>query len=290
LSSANAQNSSLSGQLTATQSSLNSATSQITSLQDQVSSATGQVSSLQSQVTSATSASTALQTQIDTMTGFLTLAANEQTALAAIASTIIPTDSNGPGATTAGVIYFIDRVLSSDYGKNGNMYMQGPFNLSGQTGSIQVGTVTYSGGTPAQRVSAGTRYQYQMSIREFFRYGIEALETYSNSAYGGNFETLSAANQLSALQDIWNNKPTTFNDIVPEDFAYELTMLVWCGFLMDPLYGGNRNMVGWSYVGFNGLNQGNFYGEGYTTKQLMVATSPIPLKPASLAQFQKGSP
>jgi hypothetical protein len=34
---------------------------------------------------------------------------------------------------------------------------------------------------------------------------------------------------------------------------------------------------------------GNFYGEGHTAKQLMVSTAPTDLKPASLAQFQKGS-
>jgi gluconate 2-dehydrogenase gamma chain len=224
------------------------------------------------------------------MTGFLTLAANEQTLLQAIAETIIPTDSNGPGANEAGVIYFIDRVLSGDYGKNANVYMQGPFTMSGLAGPVTVEGVTYSGGTPVQRVTAGTRYQYQMSIREFFRYGLEAFETYCGTAYGGDFETLSAANQLTALQDLWNNKPTTFSGIAPLDFAFELTQLVWCGFLMDPIYGGNRNMVGWTYVAFNGTNTGNFYGEGLTSKQLMVATTPTRLQPASLAQFQKGSP
>jgi hypothetical protein len=59
---------------------------------------------------------------------------------------------------------------------------------------------------------------------------------------------------------------------------------------MDPLYGGNRGMVGWTYTGFNGVNQGNFYGEGHTVQELMVATTPTRLQPASLAQFQKGSP
>ncbi|MGD0638080.1 MAG: gluconate 2-dehydrogenase subunit 3 family protein [Nitrososphaerales archaeon] len=282
LSSANSQLSGVNSQLAATQQALTSANGQITTLN-------GQVSSLNSAVTSASASATALQIQIDTTTGFLTLSTTEQSMLAAIAETIIPSDSNGPGAKEAGAIYFMDRVLAGDYGKNGNVYMQGPFIMSGQAGPITVGGVVYPNGSPVQRVTAGTRYQYQMNIREFFRYGLAAFETYSNTAYGGNFETLSAANQLAALQDLWNNKPTTFANINPVDFAYELTMLVWCGFLMDPLYGGNQNMVGWQYVGFNGLNNGNFYGEGYTPKQLMVSTTPIPLKPASLAQFQKGS-
>jgi hypothetical protein len=45
-----------------------------------------------------------------------------------------------------------------------------------------------------------------------------------------------------------------------------------------------------TYLGYNGVNNGDFYGEGMTSKQLMVATTPTRLKPASLGQFQKGSP
>jgi len=45
-------------------------------------------------------------------------------------------------------------------------------------------------------------------------------------------------------------------------------------------------MVGWTYTGFNGVNTGDFYGEGHTTMQLMVASTPTILKPVSLAQFQ----
>ena len=78
------------------------------------------------------SQSQSLQTELDTMTGFLRLGVNEQTLLEAIVETIIPTDSNGPGAKEAGVIYFIDRQLASDYGTSGTMYMEGPFVLTGQ--------------------------------------------------------------------------------------------------------------------------------------------------------------
>src|ERR1700759_1768758 len=36
--------------------------------------------------------------------------------VASAAARLIPTDANGPGATEAGVVYFIDRQLSADYG------------------------------------------------------------------------------------------------------------------------------------------------------------------------------
>jgi hypothetical protein len=99
---------------------------------------------------------------------------------------------------------------------------------------------------------------------------------------------------MQVLLDLWAGKPTTFTDnygnsINPVDFAYELSFMTWAGFLMDPLYGGNQNMVGWQYVGFNGVNLGNAYGEGLSQKNLMLATTPTRLKPASLAQYQQAA-
>jgi hypothetical protein len=169
------------------------------------------------------------------------------------------------------------------------MFMDGPWVPANTAGSVTVDNITYSGGTANVRQGAGTRFQYVWNMREFWRIGLQALAAYANSAYGGNFETLSPQNQLQALTDLWNNKPTSFNGIVPQDFGFELYFMTWSGFLMDPIHGGNRGMVGWLYTGFSGVNTGNFYGEGYTSQQLMVASTPTRLKPASIAQFQKGS-
>ncbi len=277
-------------QLTSANAQISTLSSQLTSTQDALSSATAQLATLQGQASSASSQASTLQIEIDTITGFLYLNSTEQAELAAVLATIIPTDSNGPGANTAGVIYFIDRQLASDYGTNGTMYMQGPFFLPNQSASITLNGTTYSEGTPKYTQYSGAGYQYSLNMRYFWRWSLDALESYSNSAYGANYEDLSAANQAQALQDLWNNKPTSFNDIVPSDFAYELFMMAWAGFLADPLYGGNRNMVGWVYTGFSGVNQGNFYGEGYTTKELMLMTTPVRLQPVSLAQYQKGTP
>lgn len=166
----------------------------------------------------------------------------------------------------------------------------GPFSAGGTNYTVNYGI------TASPRVGSGINYQYPINMREFWRIGLVALQNYAKTAYGGNFQTLSSANQLKLLQDLWANKPTPttddltgFNNLVPSDFAYELVFMAWSGFLMDPLYGGNQNMVGWSYVGYNGVNLGNFYGEGQSQKSLMVASSPTRLKPASLAQYQNAA-
>jgi len=245
-----------------------------------------QNSSIQTQLNNANTQLANLKNRVNTVVGFVSLSVTEQSLLEKIVETIIPTDAD-PGAKEAGVIYFIDRQLGGDYGQSANMFMDGPFVPPAQTGPITVGTQTYSAGSPKVRVGAGTNYQYPLNLREFWRVGLIALQAYANSAYGGNFETLSSANQLLLLQDLWGNKPTSFSKILPSDFAYELTFMTWAGFLMDPIYGGNQNMVGWTYTGFNGVNFGNFYGEGKDQKTLMVATTPTRLKPASLAQYQQ---
>ncbi len=64
-------------------------------------------------------------------------------------------------------------------------------------------------------IESGMQYQYHNNFREFFRYGLDAFETYCNSAYGENFETLSAANQVQALTDLYNNKPTSLQQHHP---------------------------------------------------------------------------
>jgi hypothetical protein len=265
----------------------------IASIQSQVDSAKQKISQtpqLQAQLQQAAAQSDGLATQLSTVSGFLYLDLAEQSLLESVAETIIPSDSNGPGAKEAGVIYFIDRQLAMDYGKSGTMYMQGPFVSPGLQMPLTIDGIYYPHGSPVQGVSSGTRYQYPMDLHYFWRLGLDALQQYSVSAYHARFQDLSSAQRSQVLSDIWNNKPPSFNKVVPVDFAYELFLMVWAGFLMDPLYGGNRGMVGWEYVGFNGTNQGNFYGEGHAPLDLAVATTPTRLKPASLAQFQGQSP
>lgn len=282
-----------------------------------------QNSSMQTALNNANNQLTNTKNRLATLTGFLSLSVSEQALVEAIVETIIPSDSTGPGAKEAGVIYFIDRQLAGDYGQSANMFMQAPHlppNIPAGSFTVPVsmgwvnapapagggGTVTsvppYTLGTASPRVGSGINYQYSMNLREFWRVGLLALSgdkkhSYANLAYGGNFETLSPSNQNQVLLDIWNGAPTTkyvsaddltgFSNIVPSDFAYEVTFMTWAGFLMDPIHGGNQNMVGWEYVGFNGVNLGNAYGEGLSQKTLMVASSPTRLRPASLAQYQK---
>ena len=199
---------------------------------------------------------------------------------------MIPTDENGPGAKEAGVVYFIDRQLASGYGKNSGMYLSGPFVLPNLTSPITVDGITYSAGSAPARIRAGTGYQYSMTLREFWRTGLLFLQQYSNSAYGNPFEILTSDQKIHVLQDLWNNKPTNFTGPNPQEFFSEMYDLVTAGFFSDPIYGGNKAMVGWILQGSNGVNMGT--AQGYSTIQLATASSPTRLPPMSLGQLQNG--
>lgn len=262
------------------QTQLQDANNKINQLNSQIQSDTSQINSLQSNVSD-------LQGQIDSITAVKDFSVNEQKIVEAMVETIIPSDSNGPGAKEAGVVYFIDNQIGSDYGTSARMYMQPPFVRAGTAGPLTVDGITYPSGSPDVPWSGGQKYQYNMTLRDFWRYGLEAMQKYSNSVFGQNFETLSDSQRTLILQDLNDNKPTNFNGIVPKDFLQEAIFMTWSGFLMDPMYGGNINMVGWTYTGFTGANMGDSFNSGRDTRALMVADKPTRFEPHSLGQYQK---
>ena len=241
-----------------------------------------------------------LQTQITQSQGFLTLNPTEQVIVEALAEAIIPTDSTGPGAKEAGVVYFIDHMLAGNYGKGGNYFLRGPF-VTPQTGSLTVmgavypsttkAPITYSGGTITPRLQAGTAYQYAFNPREFWRRGLVALESYCTAAKGGKFEALSSATQITVLQEMFDNSATNtalqsaFQGPNAAEFFNEIHDMVVAGFWADPIYGGNQGMVGWTLLAFNA----NYWGDdiGLGAVKLMVASSPTRLPPKSLGQLEK---
>ena len=235
-----------------------------------------------------------LQSQLNTaqqLKGFLTLnATTEIPVVEAIAETMIPNDSSGPGAKEAGVIYFIDRMLAGSYGKAGNMFMQGPFVLP-QKGSITVNNIVYSGGTMIPGLQAGTAYQYAFSPREFWRRGLVFLQNYCIAAYGSKFEKLSSSQQTQVLLDMFDNKAdnaklqSAFQGPNAAELFNELHDMITAGFWADPIYGGNQGMVGWELLAFNA----NYWGDdiGLGAAKLMIASTPTRLPPKSLSDLQR---
>lgn len=159
---------------------------------------------------------------------FLTL--GERTFVEAATSRIIPTDDDGPGAREADVITFIDRQLAGFYGNGQRWYMQGP----------------WPSGLPTQG------YQSQYAPAGLYRVSIRIINDWCRENRDGRvFPELDEAEQDEVLTMLEEEEITseevplaTFFEILKENTIE--------GFFADPIYGGNRDMVAWRYVGFPG--------------------------------------
>ncbi len=150
--------------------------------------------------------------------------------LTAACSRLIPKDENGPGAVEAGVIEYLDRQMESGFGHAANWYMQGPF------------------------VDAPPEFGYQSKLkpRELYRAAIASINDYCKQNMDGKlFADLSAEQQDNILTQLEKGK-ITFENVKAADFFSMLLNNTREGFLSDPIYGGNKGMVGWKLIGFPG--------------------------------------
>jgi gluconate 2-dehydrogenase gamma chain len=157
--------------------------------------------------------------------------ANEAASIDAIVERLIPTDERGPGGKDAGCTFFIDRQLAGPYGENAGLYTQGPH---------------------PEHPLPSQGLQTALTPRDQYRQGLAALEAYTKDKFGGKrFENLSPAEQDKLLEGLEKGEIALpgFNGKMFFEAVLKNTME---GFFADPIYGGNRNMVGWKLVGFPG--------------------------------------
>ncbi|RCW68684.1 gluconate 2-dehydrogenase subunit 3 family protein [Pseudorhodoferax soli] len=144
---------------------------------------------------------------------------------------LIPADEHGPGAIEAGVPEFIDRQLEMPYGHGKLWYMQGPFH-------------------PDSKPELG--YQLNMSPRDIYRHGIADCDAWCRSNRDGKvFAQLNAEQRSEILHALEAGKIELPNTPAKLLFNYLLNNTRE-GFLSDPIYGGNKGMVGWKLIGFPG--------------------------------------
>jgi len=159
---------------------------------------------------------------------------------------LIPGSPDDPGALEAAVPFFIDLQLAGPYGRAERWYMEGP----------------WEGGTEQQG------YQLDMTPAQMYRHAIAGLDDYCRGKLGGKvFADLASEDQDQVLHDMDDSK------IELEQFnAQAFFAVLWQntveGFLSDPMYGGNRNFVGWQLIGFPGprynyVDEITQYGEPY---------------------------
>ncbi len=132
----------------------------------------------------------------------------------AFASQVIPTDDT-PGANEANVVYFIDNVLTKYEPQNREMFRTCLTHLNDTAARVVPGTDRFASLKPEQQIEVMKKFQDFIPNK-----GAEMLAGF----FGGvssPFETM--------------------------------RQYVIAGFLSDPDNGGNKDMVGWQLIAFDGM-------------------------------------
>jgi gluconate 2-dehydrogenase gamma chain len=162
--------------------------------------------------------------------GYLFFTAPESAFVEAAVARLIPADGLGPGAKEAGVAYYIDQQLNGAFGAAAHTYMQGP----------------YAEGLPTQG------YQLALTPGDVYRIGIAACDAACAKQYGKTFAQLGAAHQDEFLGTLEHG--TLAFDAFPSPVFFDLLLQNTTeGFFADPIYGGNRDKIGWKLIGFPGV-------------------------------------
>jgi gluconate 2-dehydrogenase gamma chain len=199
----------------------------------------------------------------------------ESKLVTAMAEVIWPTDDLGPGAKEAGVTFYIDGQLAGPWGSGNRMYMQGPFF------------------TP---VDSGHGWQSAMVPRDAYRASLPTVDNYARTTYGDWFFNLPATTQAQVMTDLSSGKVTLpiggATTFAGTDFFTLFRENVLEGMLADPMYGGNKNMIGWRWVGFPGdpMRRGDPYAKWiFSDKPYPYEHRPEPMKMTTPMDFMAGN-
>lgn len=179
--------------------------------------------------------------------------------ITAMAERIFPADAVSPGAADARVTDYIDGQLAGGFGRADRTYLNGPYLTPGD---------------------AFHGWQYPVTPRDLYRIGLDALNAYLAAHHqGASFASLPAATQDAVLTAMAAGQipmqPTS------DVFFAVFQANVIEGLFSDPVYGGNRDFIGWEWVRFPGdpMAYGDVYFE-YIDKFEVVYN----VAPAGLAQ------
>lgn len=182
------------------------------------------------------------------------LTPHEYACLAAVCARLIPSDA-GPGATEAGVVDYIDALLGAFAFDPPRIWAAGPY--SGRHGG-DAGFSEFLPLSPLEELAWRIRIEGTQGLpdRQFNGPVVGLQERYRAglAALGADFVTITPAEQDDRLgQD--------------EDFTTLVYEHACEGMYGPPEYGGNRDLVGWRAISF----EGDIQPRGYTDAQVSGA-------------------
>ena len=171
----------------------------------------------------------------------------------AAVSRIVPADGLGPGGVELGIAAFIDGQLAGAYGQGAKMYLQGP----------------WPAGTPEQG------WQMRLTPAACYRAAIPRIDAHCQATLGAAFAALDDAQRDTVLSGL-ETGVIDLVDLPAHQFFKLFHTNAMEGLFSDPIYGGNRNKLGWKLVGFPGV-----YGN-YVDVIDRYADRPFDVEPAGI--------
>lgn len=184
---------------------------------------------------------------------------HEAATVDALVSRILPGSADDPGAHEAGALYYIDAALSgTNEGLNLKTYLQGPFLMTAEepvpVEAASTRDIYEVIQVPADQVS---RFGYQsvLTPQEFYRRGLTFVDAFAQEQFEQDFVDLSEEQQDEILTAMDEDTATGFEGPSARGFFIKLRNDTIEGTFSDPMYGGNRDMVGWKLIGFPGAQR-----------------------------------
>lgn len=196
----------------------------------------------------------------------------------ALTARILPGTPEDPGAREAGVVYYIDNMLAYPDGLPEPVYQQPPY-AETYPGDEPPTTSDYQVIWVAEDEIERYGYQSVLTPRDVFRLGVAAANRYAGERFGVGVLELSEEQQDQLITALLDNEATGFEPLTPESFFHTLRRYTSEGMFSDPVYGGNRNLVGWRLIGYPGAQR------AYTPDEISVEGSGLTREIWSLADM-----
>ena len=167
--------------------------------------------------------------------GYLFLHPQEAQFVEAVVDHMVPKDELTPSGTDMGIATFIDRALGGSWGKGDRLYSQGPWGKG----------------------TANQGYQLPFAPAGLYRAAIEGSNAYCRKTFGKNFDQCTTDQKETFLKDLAAGKIVLSGGLPGREFFAVLYQNVMEGLFSDPIYGGNKDKVGWKMLGFPGVYANN---------------------------------
>jgi gluconate 2-dehydrogenase gamma chain len=178
------------------------------------------------------------------------LTKDEASLLDALMSRILPGTAADPGAHESGAVLFVDAMLAEFASFDEPTYQLGPFVGDPASANQLPQGVDKLSDDDLQRYG----FQGKMPPQETYRNGLAQLADYAQQQLGVPFTAATAAQQdqiVGALAD--GSAP--FDKPKAKDFFKRVRTDTIHAVFSDPMYGGNRDMIGWKLVGYPGAQR-----------------------------------